>query len=112
MISILRYRSIDPADRRIRGRRTAMDSTKLLQDYYEVLRSCLPFSDGQPFAHDDTLTDLGLDSLSAVQLLGELEATFDISFPDDRVTTETLETVESLWLTLRSLLPAEDSTSH
>jgi acyl carrier protein len=83
-----------------------MDHAGLLRDYHGVLRTCLPFSGTQPLIPGDTLTDLGLDSLTAVQLIGELEEAFKIEFPDELVTAQTFETVESLWLAVQGLLSA------
>lgn len=42
------------------------------------------------------LRELGLDSMSAVNLLLDIEATFGITFPDELLTGEVFRTVESL----------------
>ena len=49
--------------------------------------------------HDDArvpLRDLGLTSLRMIQLLGELEATFDIRVADEEVSPENFDTFDLL----------------
>lgn len=46
---------------------------------------------------DDTPLDaLGLDSMSSINLLLDLESTFGVAFPDEMLTPETLRTVETI----------------
>lgn len=42
------------------------------------------------------LRDLGLDSMSVIELVLDIEETFEILFPDDMLVAETFETVMSL----------------
>lgn len=70
----------------------------------EILRSRLPFVDSEKLAASDELVGLGLDSMTVVQLLGDLEETYGIELPDDILNEETFATVGSLWLALAELL--------
>jgi acyl carrier protein len=75
--------------------------------FEQILRSYLPFlSAAEPLDADAALRDLGLDSLGKVELLGSLEAAYDIRFMDEALSVETFETPETLWTTLAGMLPA------
>ena len=54
-------------------------------------------------APDTRLEDLGLDSLSAMSLLIDLEACLGISFPDSMLNAETFRTVATLQAAVVSL---------
>jgi acyl carrier protein len=65
-----------------------------------MLRVYLPYGGEGPLGADDVLADLGLDSMSVVSLLVDLEAGYGIEFPDELLTAETFDTVGSLWTAL------------
>lgn len=50
----------------------------------------------RPLPEDVPLAQLGLDSLASINLLLDLEDTFEVSFPDEMLTPETFRTVGSL----------------
>lgn len=43
-----------------------------------------------------SLRDQGLDSMSVIELVLDLESEYDITFPDNLLVAETFETLESL----------------
>lgn len=69
-----------------------------------LLRRYLPFvSPAEGLTQETSLSDLGLDSLGKVELLGELENTYDVRFRDEALSAETFETPGSLWKTLSEM---------
>ena len=69
--------------------------------FERVLRSHLPWMDSDESLLPDTvLAHKGLDSLGTVSLLLELEDAFDVGIPDELLTFETFETVETTWTLL------------
>nr|WP_316525164.1 phosphopantetheine-binding protein [Kitasatospora sp. K002] len=76
------------------------------ETFEETLRGFLPFlPPGEALAEDTPLREFGLDSLGTIELLGRLEAAYDIRFLDDALTLETFETPAVLWKTVSGLLP-------
>ncbi|GAA4928935.1 phosphopantetheine-binding protein [Actinoplanes utahensis] len=70
-----------------------------------VLRSLIPLLPAdEPLAPDLKLQQAGLDSLATVNLLIELEDTFDITFPDEMLKASTVSTPAALWATLDGLI--------
>lgn len=69
--------------------------------FAEVLRRNL--SRNGDLVPDAPLADLGLDSMRAVDLLFDLESTFDVVFPDSLLTAETFASVGSLHSAIRKL---------
>ena len=71
-----------------------------------VLRTHLPALEGNddPVPFDVPLADLGLDSLRAVNLVLDLEDTFDIEFPDSVLSEATFHTGAALQEALLALL--------
>lgn len=62
-----------------------------------------------------SLRDLGLDSMRAIELLFDVEATFDIVVPDELLNDETFATASSLWSAIelvRSSTPAAIPQGH
>jgi acyl carrier protein len=53
---------------------------------------------------DKPLDELGLDSMGAVNLLLDLEDSFEISFPGSLLTEETFRTAANLHTAVRSLV--------
>ncbi|SER47319.1 acyl carrier protein [Streptomyces sp. yr375] len=69
-----------------------------------ILRRYLPFfSPDEGLAAETSLTDLGLDSLGKVELLGELESAYDVRFRDEALNAETFENPGSLWTALDAM---------
>lgn len=68
------------------------------EEFEKLLRSYLPLlrADG-PLAPTVPLADLGLDSLSTVGLLVDVEDAFGVQLPDDALTPDTFATAASLW---------------
>lgn len=53
---------------------------------------------------DVKLVDLGLDSVAAINLLLDLEQTFEVSFPGSMLNAETFKTASSLGSALETLI--------
>lgn len=53
------------------------------------------------------LKTLGLDSMSSVDLIFDLEDQFDIILPDEYLTEETFLTAESLWSVVSVLIESK-----
>ncbi|MEU6868885.1 acyl carrier protein [Streptomyces sp. NPDC046876] len=72
-----------------------------------IVRPHLTFlPDDAEFSADLDLRDFGLDSLGIVDLLIELENTYQVTFTDDALAMETFATPGSLWATLTGLFAA------
>jgi acyl carrier protein len=75
-----------------------------------VIRTHLKnIEDDDPLPIDVKLVELGLDSLGAVNLVLDLEDTFDIEFPDAMLTEATFDTARSLCDSLRELVSTKAS---
>ncbi|TDC63752.1 phosphopantetheine-binding protein [Micromonospora sp. KC207] len=81
-----------------------MDDPDLYDRYAEVLRPLLMYADEGPLDRSLLLADLGLDSLGIIQALVEIEAAFDVEFPDDWLVAETFASVGSLWDSVSNLI--------
>jgi len=75
--------------------------------FEQLLRPHLPFAAERPLEPGDDLPGLGLDSMSIVQLLADVEDSYGIELPDDILNEATFATVGSLWQVLADLLPAD-----
>jgi len=75
--------------------------------FEQLLKPHLPFAVDASLEWDDDLAALGLDSMSIVQLLADIEDTYDIELPDDILNEATFATAGSLWQVLAGLLPAD-----
>jgi acyl carrier protein len=74
------------------------------QDVLAVLRRHLrDLQEEEPVPLETHLRDLGLDSMGAVNLLLDLEQTFQVVFPDELLTEETFRSAASLSRALASL---------
>ena len=78
------------------------------------LQSCLRkhlrlVADGEPVAMSAALRDLGLDSMSVIELLLDLESTFAVTFPDAMMSPETFKTGDVLHAAVRQLVEAAGS---
>ncbi|WP_327000856.1 phosphopantetheine-binding protein [Dactylosporangium sp. NBC_01737] len=79
-------------------------STPTTDQYTTVLRRHLKYlPEGAPLAADADLRSLGLDSMAAVDLLFDLEDTFDVVLPDEALVEQTFTTPQSLQDTLQRL---------
>lgn len=73
--------------------------------FRSVLRRHLRFLEqGAELTPEMALGALGLDSMAAVNLLGDLEEAFGVQIPDDLLSAEVFETVGSLETTFRPVL--------
>lgn len=64
----------------------------------ELVKKYLKFSgENSVLGKDDNLKDLGLDSISSIQLLIEIEDTYDITISDDHLTDDTFSSLATLW---------------
>ena len=71
-----------------------------------TVRKFLPMLGSQePLQSTANLQDLGLDSLSTVQLLIELEDTFNVSIPDEILNQDTFRRPDFLWDAVRQAKP-------
>ncbi len=85
-----------------------MADDDLFERYVRVLRGSLPTPPPDPLRPTDRLADLGLsDSVALVQLIVQLEEAFHLDLPDELLTADTFESVDSLWLGLGPLLSVE-----
>ncbi|MFJ4618045.1 acyl carrier protein [Streptomyces sp. NPDC088812] len=74
------------------------------RDFESVLRQTLPFLDADsPLDADASLTELGLDSLTLLGLVAELEDRFAVELPDELLVMETFATPSTLWDRLAGL---------
>jgi acyl carrier protein len=70
----------------------------------EVLRPHLVLLDrDQPVAPETELRDMGVDSLSLIEVLVAVENTFGVEFPDEFLVAETFRTPGSLWAAICKL---------
>ena len=76
--------------------------------FEDVLSSYLPdgAGSGSPWRPDSSLRDRGIDSVSVVGLMTDLEIELGIVFPEDRMTMETFRTAGSLWAVVAELTGA------
>lgn len=79
-----------------------LEESESYRVFADILRGFLRPGVG-PFDVSDNLADLGLDSFSTIGLLVQLEDTFGVELPDDRLTVETFATPGSLWSVITEL---------
>ncbi|WP_433534573.1 acyl carrier protein [Micromonospora sp. CA-249363] len=69
--------------------------------FEQILRRTVPLlGDGQLTPETDLLA-AGLDSLAAVQLLAEIEETYDVIIPDEDLLGDIFATPRDLWNVVR-----------
>lgn len=78
-----------------------LDATAFLGVLRNYLRQV---GDGDTLTMESNLYDLGLDSMAAVNLLLELEETYQVIFPDALLTESTFETPLALKSAIVSLV--------
>ncbi|MGN9910038.1 phosphopantetheine-binding protein [Phytohabitans sp. LJ34] len=72
-------------------------TTLATERFDEVLRRHLKYLPaGEPLAPDADLRSLGLDSMAAVDLLFDIEDSFDIVLPDEALVEQTFTTPAAL----------------
>ena len=75
------------------------------EQIFDLLRNRLRLRQRQQnLTIDSSLEVLGLDSMTAVELLLDLEQTFGVILPDALLTAETFRTPATLEVAIRSLL--------
>jgi acyl carrier protein len=74
-----------------------------------LLRKHLPAQVGNRLRSDSKLSDLGLDSIRAIDLLIDLEETFGITFPDLMLNAETFRSAATLEEAIRKLRDTDTS---
>ena len=80
-------------------------SNGIQEQIFDLLRNRLRLrTRKQDLAIDSSLQALGLDSMTAIELLLDLEQTFGIILPDELLTAETFRTPATLEGAVRSLL--------
>lgn len=78
------------------------------EQIFDLLRNRLRLQQRQQDLEiDSSLQALGLDSMTAIELLLDLERTFGIVLPDALLTAETFRTPATLEVAVRSLLGAK-----
>ncbi|TDC76437.1 fructosamine kinase family protein [Streptomyces hainanensis] len=76
-----------------------------VREFETVLHANLGLPASHRLDYGIPLADYGLDSLTAVNIMGDLEDRFQITFPDERITHSMFSTAGSLWDALAELLP-------
>ncbi|BCJ41920.1 hypothetical protein GCM10010168_88160 [Actinoplanes ianthinogenes] len=67
-------------------------------NFEEILRRFVPFLDADEQLEPDTsLRDLGLDSMGIIEMMGVLEAEYQVRFLDDMLNMQTFATPGALW---------------
>lgn len=56
-----------------------------------------------------TLADLGLDSMTAIELVLAIEDTFDVQFSEERLVRETFSTLAELAAAVRTMIATSES---
>lgn len=80
-------------------------------EYLELIQRHIKYEIGGELDLDSPLSQLGIDSMATVDLLLDLETTFDIVFPDEYLTVETFRTSRSLWEVVSKLRSGAESSA-
>lgn len=73
-------------------------------------RHLLHFADEQPLEPETLLVECGLDSMTAITLMLDLETTLGVRFSEDALTSKAFATPASLWSATREAIAG--STEH
>ena len=74
-----------------------MPTTEIFAEIEAVVRPHLKFlEEGQSLPPDQNLGESGLDSMASIDLLLDLEETFDLSIPDDLLTEDSFSSVQEI----------------
>ncbi|MDO0926704.1 phosphopantetheine-binding protein [Streptomyces sp. TG1A-8] len=77
------------------------------EPFEKILREALPLLPADSALRAGTrLSDHGLDSMATIDTLLRLEQQYEVSFPDEYLTSETFGTPGSLWAVLSGLRAA------
>lgn len=75
------------------------------EKFIDLVKKYLKFWDkNKEIDVDENLKDLGLDSISSIQLLIEIEDTYDIIMSDEHLTDDTFSTISCLWKEVESII--------
>jgi acyl carrier protein len=66
-------------------------------------RNLSRLAEDRPIPEGVSLTDLGMDSISTIALLIEIEEGFGVQFPDELLAPEVFATPATLWRAVREL---------
>lgn len=81
-----------------------MDQLQPDQQFMTLIQSRLKYIQaGATLQMEQELKPLGLDSMAAVDLLLDLEDTYNVALSDKYLTNETFATAQSLWLVINQL---------
>ncbi|NEO67782.1 MAG: acyl carrier protein [Moorea sp. SIO4G2] len=87
---------------------SAILSTDTEERLKGILREYLPLvADDEEIAVEADLTDLGLDSMNAVNLMLDIEEEFEVSFPESMLNAEVFYSVSTLAKAIQSLIDAK-----
>ncbi|MEU4565471.1 acyl carrier protein [Micromonospora sp. NPDC023956] len=78
-----------------------MTDDSLDPGFERILRNVLPFLGEGQLRPDTDLLAAGLDSMKAVQLLTEIEDTYEVIIPDEAVLGDVFATPGDLWHLVR-----------
>jgi acyl carrier protein len=84
-------------------------SDEMRQKLHDILRSYLPDVGDGPIPADRSLAELGLSSLASVNLVLDVEDTFDIEFPDAMLSEATFHSAGALESVLRRIVTGSDT---
>jgi len=71
--------------------------------FIDMLRPFLKYAAGRPVLPDDSLRDLGLDSMREIELLFAIEDNYGVTLPDEMLTDTTFATAGQLWSAVAEL---------
>ncbi|GGZ81469.1 phosphopantetheine-binding protein [Streptomyces echinoruber] len=75
--------------------------------FERILRDALPLlPEDRALSSDTCLSDHGLDSMATIDTLLRLEQQYEVSFPDEYLTSDTFRTPGSLWAAVAGLRTA------
>lgn len=88
-----------------------MSSAPWPPSFDALLRSYLKLEEGQEILPEMNPVDYGLDSMATVSLLLDLEETYAVTIPDDRLATLASADVGQLWALLEDEGAVRDDTA-
>lgn len=83
---------------------TTMD---IPRTFRKTLLAHLPYAESDELTETDDLAALGLDSMGVVQLLTDIEESYQVELPDELLSEETFMTVGSLWQAVSEVVRPE-----
>ncbi|MET0422597.1 MAG: acyl carrier protein [Actinoplanes sp.] len=73
--------------------------------FEEIMRQYVPFLDAdETLDPDASLRDLGLDSMGIIEMMGALEAAYQVRFLDDMLNLHTFATARTLWQSVSQMV--------